>query len=310
MPGYGARMRPLRAWLAAAVLVLAACGSSGLPATSGTYDWVVADESNSTTVRLIEPGAEPYEVHRYVLSPGQHGDGTMTFTLDLAQTVGGQTVRVQGTVESRIFVQVVEAVDGAYVLSSTYGTSTVSASDPAFKAELERTYQALEGFTSAQLMSTRGEVLASEPVDVLPESESIGITDAISNATSPLPEEPFGVGAVWETRSVFVTGGTQFIQTGTVRVVDIQGSLLTLEMELVQELGPDGFVIPGLEDADVQVDLLSSGTSSAVWDLEQPLARQAISDVHQDLEATISFAGSTQMFEQVLEFGFRLDGPE
>jgi len=196
---------------------------------------------------------------------------------------------------------VLEVTDEGFVVNTTFGAANVEASDPGIQINLESAYRALEGQSFLQLIDPNGAVVATAGVEDIPGADFIGSSNAFSNATSPLPTEPFGIGAVWETTTTLAEGGMVLLQTARFEVVDIDGPLLTLLVVTTQDLGPDGFRIPGVDPEDLEVVFDTEATGDAVWDLESPLPVSARSETSQAMAATLTLPTGTEQFTQILE---------
>jgi hypothetical protein len=67
-------------------------------------------------------------------------------------------------------------------------------------------------------------------------------------------------------------------------------------------LGPDGFSIPGVETEDV--DFITSGTGTAVWDLMSPAPVEAFSTAHQTLNVDLRIGEETATLDQATSISF------
>jgi len=284
--------------------------STQVPATTTTteppIEWDFSPSETPPVVTLLEPGSEPREVRVYSMTKGSLTQTTMRFGLSIAQLVGGiSTIDLDTEVDLEMLIEVTDVVPEGYVITSAFGASRVSASDAATEESLNLVYSSLAGTKTTQLTSPTGQVLA---VAVDQQSGDFGdITAGLASSVAPFPVEPIGIGARWEVVGQIETQGIVVVQTSTITLLDIEGSLLTVEMETVQELGPDGMEIPGVEVTDATLSSLSSG--EAVWDLSQPIPGSASSEGVQTLALTLVLDGEEATLDQTSTASFELPSP-
>jgi hypothetical protein len=254
---------------------------------------------------LIDPGAEPREVRVYQPAVGLSETANLVTTADIVQVLDGTQAALSSEVTIVNTNAVLNVTEEGIVISSTFDSVTATSDDQATQASLDAGFADLIGLTVYQLIAPSGALLATESFDQIPGGEII--TGSLSGAVSPLPAEPFGVGAVWETVGSLESNGVVFVQTSTFTVTDIQGPLVSVEIALRQELGPEGFTLPGLDTADIDADVSTDGSGAAVWNLEGVFPVSADSSTTQTLDATISADGQTGRLEQVVDATFSLD---
>lgn len=274
--------------------------------TEPPIEWDFSPSETPPVVTLLEPGGEPREVRVYSLTKGSLTQSSMRFGVSIVQLVGGiSTIDVDTEVDLEMLIEVTDVVPEGYVITSTFGASRVSASDAATEESLDLVYSSLAGANTTQLTSPTGQVLA---VAVNQQSGDFGdITTGLAGSVAPFPTEPIGIGARWEVVGQIATQGIVVVQTSTITLLDIEGSLLTVEIETVQELGPDGMEIPGVEVTDATLSSLSSG--EAVWDLSQPIPGSASSEGVQTLVLTLVLDGEEAKLDQNSTASFELPSP-
>ncbi len=240
------------------------------------------------------------------MTKGTLTQSSMRFGLSIVQLVGEiSTIDVVTEVDLEMLIEVTDVVPEGYVITSTFGASRVRASDAATEESLDLVYSSLAGANTTQLTSPTGQVLA---VAVNQQSGDFGdITTGLAGSVAPFPAEPIGIGARWKVVGQIATQGIVVVQTSTITLLDIEGSLLTVEIETVQELGPDGMEIPGVEVIDARLSSLSSG--EAVWDLSQPIPGSASSEGAQTLVLTLVLDGEEATLDQTSTASFELPSP-
>jgi hypothetical protein len=274
--------------------------TSASDAQAAQYAWVYTEPDRMPITTLVDPGAEPHEVRAYQPAIGLAETASLTTTTDLSQTLDGAENRISNAVVITTTGAVLDVTDEGVVISTTFDSVEATAEDPTIQASLDATYADLVGVTVNQLMAPSGALLATESLESIPGSELL--TGGVSGGLSPLPDEPFGVGAVWETVGSIEANGIVFVQTSTVTVTAIDGPLISVDIDVRQELGPDGLsAVPGLGAAEVDAVVETLGTGQAVWNLEGIVPVNAASDTTQTLDATITADGQTGTLEQVLK---------
>ena len=269
-----------------------------------SIDWEYTDATYLPTVTVLDPGKEPTERRSYDPEVGASATVSMRNEFSIVQSInGGETTNLATEIDTEITVVPVAVDESGIIVEETYGISTVSANDPTAQAVIESLSAQLDGATRLLLMSPQGGMLAQSGGELPP--GLLDLTEGLSGATVPLPTEPIGVGAEWEAVARVEVAGTTFIQTTTVRLTGIDGSLLTLEMDVVQKLGPEGLVLPGVET--VEADLTTSGTGKAVLDLTAPVPVRASSSANQTMMATLAVGGEEATLNQTVSTSMSMD---
>lgn len=276
-------------------------------ATTGSVSpgflWDYTDPDLLPLVTLLEAGDAPRAVRMFSPRVGDSMEATMEFTFDVSQATAESTTRVETVITIDITTEILQVDDQGIVSRVTFGDFEVSTEDEATAAELAAAYEELRGATLVQLTSPQGDLLATESGAALLGTEIF--TSGFGGATAPLPLEPVGVNAVWEVVGTIESGGIEFVQTTTVRLTSVDGSRITLETLVVQELGPEGFVVPGVPADAIDAELASTGSGSATWDLASLVALEAESEITQELRASITVDGETANLEQTVRAVFR-----
>ena len=151
-------------------------------------------------------------------------------------------------------------------------------SDPGVADAVARTGETLRSLETIATIDDRGFLLASETsgVDTLPDDMLALVQELIDNEqlTSPLPEDPVGIGATWEIRTSLVLNGAPTSQVTVMEVISIEGDIVTLQATGGQTVALGPITMPGVPaETDVEVlawDVMVEGES--VIDLTKPMA--------------------------------------
>ena len=282
--------------------------------TEPPIEWDKSPAESPALVTLIDAGAEPREVRTYTMTKGTVTETTVQFGLSQVQVIDEvPDSNVDIDVSFELTAEVTDVLPEGFVVSSTYGDYRVTSSDRATKTIFDLVYGVLPGSTTLQLVSPSGQVLGVASDAGVDDLGGLGdvsdVTSAVAGAVAPLPAEPIGVGAKWQVVSEIEVGDSVFVQTAILTLLEVNDPLLVVEIEIVQELGPEGLVIPGLEAADIDVRLSSGGLGAAVWDLSGPLPVSASSEAMQTLQVMFSFAGEKSTLEQTIVTRLEMPSP-
>lgn len=239
------------------------------------------------------------------MTTGTVAETTMRFGLSISQVIDGvPTLDVATDVAVEVVVEVTDVTSEGFVVTSTFGDHQATASDAITEAALSSVYAGLRGTASTQLVAPSGQILAVAVDEQL--GGSADLISAIAGAGAVLPAEPIGIGAEWKVVTEIKAQGIAIIQTSVIRLVDVDGSRLLVELETQQELGPDGLVLPGFNAEDIDASLSAVGSGDAVWDLARPIPVSATTGIVQTLLATISIGGEEGILNQTTTATFEL----
>lgn len=189
-------------------------------------------------VVLIDAGSEPRTELRFMLTAGT-SELRMTQSQSISQTIDGLPLaegEVQ-TINSVTSVTVTPNGDLFVVDSIIDSMAAAPDTDPAQAAILDAALSGSIGLTTQSIIDNRGLVDTASADNV--NSEAVGeLLDATSQTSSPLPAEPVGVGAVWETTQNIVLFGLDVEQITTSTITAIEGNTVSLSTETVQNVEP------------------------------------------------------------------------
>jgi hypothetical protein len=112
------------------------------------------------------------------------------------------------------------------------------------------------------------------PPGLRPEAERLftGMEESARNLSASLPEEPVGVGAVWDVTRVATIMGIRCQQTTSHELVAIDGDRVTLRLQMQQTALPQEYPVPGApEDVRARIETFNAaGSGDVVIDLTKP----------------------------------------
>jgi hypothetical protein len=252
------------------------------PAQEGIdgLDFEYLDPGTFPTLQLVDAGAEPREVRAWRPPVGTVVSMTTILSSESTQTGGGvESISSDFTATIGATTEIVAETEEGFVARTVFDSATVSSSDPTTESALESVYSQLIGVEVDQLTRPDGAIIAQAGVDALGQGDVLG--NGLGGIAVPLPTEPIGIGAVWTADQIIGVEGIQIFQTVTTRLVDIQGDLLTIEIEATSAFDPDS-------DTEMlgPITLQGSSTGTAVWDLSIGMPLSASSQSIQDVEST------------------------
>ncbi len=234
-------------------------------------------------VELTDPGAEPRVELRFRLAE-EPGTVEMTQTQSLTQFIDGEEMTATGEITSitEIGYEIEASGDNFKMTYDYLSLRAAEGTDPGVADAVARAGETLRSLQTVAIIDRRGFIVSSETtgVDALPAEMLALVQDLIDNdqLTSPLPEEPVGVGAKWEIRTSLVLNGAPIDQVTVFEVVSIEGDIVTLSASGGQTVASGTIAMPGVPDGtDVEVlawDVVIEGRS--VLDLTRPMPTSTI----------------------------------
>lgn len=255
----------MRRSLATHLLSLAAVALVGAPAVAQQTDISTAE------VNVLDPGAEPRQALRYEFVEGS--TEVLESVIDNAIVVrinGAPTESLELSMTMTTTTTVTEVFDDGsarvdYVITDwDFGDMGGMTPDP---AELDAALGIVEGLGGYWILDTRGAVLdfgLDLPAGI-PAELSSQVDGAIIEVEA-LPEEPVGVGAIWETFTRTASGGVDMGMIQTTEITSIEGDVIGLRQAFVSDSDSAGSGLLPME-----IELTGSGVSELRLDrVSQP----------------------------------------
>ena len=231
-------------------------------------------------LRLIDAGRAPLKALRYRARPGQMAHLSMSIKMGMALKVGGQALPPTTMPEIRCgfdlkVVDVSPAGDirydfeyGAFEVASDPGTP------PAALESMRTLFAGLKGLRGHGVTTSRGfmrEGTIQVPADAQPQLKEIidSMQQSLRQLAAPLPEEPVGAGARWETTYLLVQKGIRIDQVANNEVKALDGDRMDLVVSITQSAPVQRMDAPGLPP-NARMDLVSlasTGGGTSTLDL-------------------------------------------
>lgn len=268
------------------------------------------DFADAATVTVLDQGAEPRTELRLQIEPGQAEVMVIDQVQEISQEIGGQQAPSIGAIGMTIEQQLTAspAGDGLLTYTSLVTSATVADdTNPLIAGELQTALDGMTGISTSAVVDDRGRVLNSE-VDGL-EAIDPTVANTMEQLTNnsqfahPLPEEPVGVGAMWEVTQVLELNGLEVEQVTSYELLSIDGTVVELALgsnqvvEAGDQLEAEGVTATvvsweGISSGSITYDLTSMVPTSTV----QLVANQSLefgpgaesTVLDQSIETTIS----------------------
>ena len=246
-------------WLVVAAIFSSCTSGPASPLRPGLGGYELASfpaVGEPLALHLVDAGDAPRQMLRYELRPGSRHGVRMTMRMSMRVVIGGEPIEgiLIPTPVTEIAIEVDDPAGDEHRYHWSIPRPPVLTGIEPLPPELRAAYEAeLAGFAGVEgeaVLSRTGRLRASlvrvggAPNPGLDQTLH-SIAQGLEQATVPLPEEPVGVGAVWETLQRMEINATQIYQVARYRVDSLadpmDDSVDGREIELIvtkQELGP------------------------------------------------------------------------
>lgn len=236
---------------------------------------IAAPARAKPTLKLLEAGAEPRTTLRYRFEPGVKSKMNMTMETELSGT--GMPAMKVPTMKMLMDVEVAERLSDSESRYSFTLTETEVLDGPGVMPGVaEMTKKALEtakGLTGSAIVDGQGFTRDSTvklPDGINPQMKSMmsGTMQGLDQLSSPLPQEPVGIGARWELGQLIEQNGMEVSQTTVFELIEFAGTKGKLKAT-VSQTAPRQKVKSGMP-AGASAELIklnSTGSGEISFDL-------------------------------------------
>lgn len=292
---------------AALTIALAACsdttdGAGSAPASTESAAAVTEQDS----VTLIDPGEEPRAQLRYDFADGQAISGTVRQTETLNQIIDGQSKGESSVTSLFDFGGSVETDGHTMTLHYTIENARIGDdTDPDVAQAASQGISAINGAGIITTMDSRGQIIDNtfELSDRLQEDPgAVSMFESLEQGalSTPLPEEPVGVGARWSSMQGGQDQGITIMQTTESELRSVTGSVLEIASTVTQHArsSPATLDTGQSESAAIEIsvwNITAEGTS--LLDLTNPVPTAVVrTRGRQDMTFTVD--GQSTRLEQ------------
>lgn len=289
-------MRHITAYapIAALLVAVSACGGDDEPSAQ--------DCADTPEVTVTNAGSEPLKVMEASPNVGDEAALDLRMTTDTSVRVDGQDAPSQPAAPMTLGIvfAVEEVTDDEIALAFSYDSVEVEGDDPSMQETLDSITS-----MSGTIRTTRTGAFVDGEIDTDGLDASLApmadqLEQQMADMTVPLPTEPVGQGAEWETVGSVESGGITFCNTATYQLAEFDGDNYRLDTDLTQEALTGSFeeqgatieVVSGSGSASGQSSgslsfpMAVSGSSAATTQLEMKV-KQGDDETDQDVEVSI-----------------------
>ncbi len=281
-----------------------------------------ADTSTEAVVKLLDAGSEPRKAIRFMPKKGDKQTAVMTMKMEQSVEVAGQKIPPfpTPTMQFTIDVEVTDvAKNGDISLQYVYPKAGVvdegDAASPA-QAAVEGMLKSVVGMKGTGVLTSRGFTKSSEielPADAAPQlTAAIGsMKESLAKISSPVPEEPIGVGGKWSVTQTVTANGLTLEQTTIHTLKAINGNSFDLGVELTQSAEAQEVKAPGLPPGSKMMlsSLDSTGTGKMLLTTNQMFPS---SDLKTETKSKmeLSVAGQVQPMSLEMTMNMSIEPPK
>ena len=249
--------------------------------------------ADAPVVKLIDAGKDPKKPLRLTAKVGLKRSMVMTMKMAMAMTLGANSMPKQDLPETRMTMDMKVtnvAPNGDIRYEFKIKKPEVIAGPNANQMVVDAMKNALkgmEGMSGYAVVTSRGftkEADISMPANMDPQMKNFmeSTKQSLHQIASPLPEEPVGVGAKWETIMKLKQNGMVLDQTATNDLVELKGDTGKINLKIKQNAERQKITQGG-----VTVDLISlksTGDGIMNFDLTRLVPSLATVNLHSNSE--------------------------
>ena len=230
----------------------------------------------TTTVKLLDPGAEPRTPLRYQYRAGEK----QRMVIELKMAMAMQSAAMQQPETQMPVTRMTMAIDCKEVtadgdlryefLLEEIEVLPAIGADSTMVARMQQQMSAMEGMSGSAVVTPRGvarnvDVKVPAGVDAQAKQFLDNMKQSMSQMSAPLPEEPVGKGASWRVTMPIVTPMVALTQVATYTLTDIQGEKVAFGVTIEQSAAPQQVRAPGAPPGtSVSLESLNSSGEGTV----------------------------------------------
>ncbi len=213
---------------------------------------------SAPVLKLIDAGKDAKTSLRLAGKKGAKKKLTMSMTMSIATKAGGKENKISvPPIDVSMDMKVTDvAANGDLAIEMTFGKFALKADAKTPKAMVDafkKMSSGIEGIKGSIRLTSRGytlETVLDSPDTLPPETAQLldSVRSMMAQVSTPLPEEPVGVGAKWETTSTIRdSNGIDLDQTQTTEIIGIKGKQTTVKVTVKQSAKPKKIKIKGMD---------------------------------------------------------------
>jgi hypothetical protein len=278
--------------------------------------------ASKSAVKLIDAGAEPRQVLRLHVKPGDKQMVIMSVKMNMDMDVpagGTNTTRAMDlpamSLPMDVTVQSV-APNGDITYEAVFeepGVVNDTNIPPQVVQGMKMALGKIKGMTGTGVISSRGvsksaDVKAPNDADPQMRQSIEQIKQSMHNIGTPMPEEAVGTGAKWEIKMPVKSQGMSIDQTADYQLTSVQGDHVNATFTLTQSAANQKVQNPAMGNAQMNlIQYTGSGTGNVTTDLSKLMAIQASMDMHIDMNSQITMGTKTQPLNMKMGMNMTLE---
>lgn len=217
-----------------------------------------AASAAAPTIKLVKAGEGAKAPLRFALKAGGHDK--MVMTMRMTMEISADGAKMPSVTMPDIVFEVgvqVASVDPKGVAHCTFDFAKVHAaagvkgSDEGMVKQLNAMVAKLAGLKGHASFTPRGEVLASGIDASAVKDASLrqmiaSFESSFAQATTPLPAEPVGIGAVWTATEAIEASGIKLTQLATFELLSREADRFEVKVTFAQTAKAQAMAMPGL----------------------------------------------------------------
>ncbi len=290
--------------LALVILLFSACdrGEKTTAKSAGS------SSAGSPAIKLLDAGKDPKKELRFTAKKGAQQKVLMGVQMGITMDLGGMP-RTQSIPRIDMPMEVtVTDVAGNGDLTYRFELREPQIVDdgtagPGVVAGMKGALDGMAGLSGTAVVTSRGftkSVDLKVPAGANPQIKQFmeSLKQSIGQMSAPLPEQPVGIGAKWETTTNIEQNGMKLKQVATSEVLALDGNVFTLSIKLKQSAGRQKVTTNG-----ITVDLESldgTGGGETTIDLGQIVPSKANVTLRSDMKMNSGGQSMSMGFDVVM----------
>jgi len=233
-------------------------------------------------VKLIDAGSSPKTKLRMTPAKGSKQTSIMTMKMDQAMVMSGQKLPATPTPAMQFTMEVAVtdvATNGDFAFEFSYPKVSLVEDDnveAAVKEAMKGMLKSMEGMSGSAVVTNRGFTKEADmklPPKVNAQIKAMidSMKESMSRLSSPLPEEPIGVGGKWSVTQLVEVNGMKLKQTSSHTLNKVDGATYDISVEVTQTAEPQDVKTPGLPEGSTLTleSLESTGKGTMMLDVNR-----------------------------------------
>jgi hypothetical protein len=269
-------------------------------------------------VTVVAPGAEPRQKLRFHPPLGAKRTVLLTMRMAMDVKLGENALPKTKVPTMKLWIDtVVKSVAPNGDIRYDFAFNKAEVVDDPESAQLVQLVRdqisKVKGIKGHALVSSRGVTIETDlqlPPTLDPQMRQMleSMKQSMTQLAAPMPEEPVGLGAKWDTKMKVAQSGMRLDQTAHYTLRSLEHDRGTLGVELAQHADPQKIQAPGMP-AGANVDLVSlqsGGQGEITFELVHLMPAAAKLQLNSRTKMNVEAMGQKQPMSMGIDLGFEL----